>query len=160
METRYCSNCRAEIPAGEATCPQCGVFAGDMFDGRLPRKSRRGLWISVFLIILLATTGIGWLILHRRAEPTALTEPQPIAVVSDRPGGSRRASGATINEAEAMRVLRRHFVAKGIAAECVVISSQGPSGSAYRLTAIDRCAGTRLGRFSVDGRTLSVHLNR
>jgi len=155
-EARYCSNCRAEIPAGEAACQQCGVFAGDVFDGRAPGKSRRGFWIAVFVSILLATVAIGWLILQRRAGPAALTEPQPVSVVSDRPGGSRRAPGATINEAEAIRVLRGHLVATGIAPDCVVISSQGPAGGRYRLTAINRCDETRLGRFVVDGKTGAV----
>ena len=159
-ETRYCSNCRTEIPSGADTCPQCGVFAGDVFDGQLPRKSRRGLWTAVFVAILVATAAVGWLILQRRAEPAAITEPQPIAVVSDRPGGSRRASDATINEAEAIRVLRRHFLSKGIAADCVVISSQGPAGDVYRLTAINRCDGTRLGRFVVEGKTQGVSAGR
>ena len=155
-EARYCSNCRTEIPPREAACPQCGVFSGDVFDGRLPGKPRRGFWTAIFVIIFIATAAVGWLILQRRAEPTAVTEPEPISVVSDRPGGSRRASGATINEAEAIRVLRRHFASKGIAADCLVVSSQGPARSSYRLTAINRCDETRLGQFVVDAKTAAV----
>lgn len=155
-EPRYCTNCRAELGHGVDTCGACGVFAGELFDGKAPRKPRRGRWIIGFLLILVLTVAAGWLILQRRADPTELTAPQPVSVVSDRPGGSRRAAGATINEAEAIRILRRHLVQRGIANECIAISSQGPRQSSYDLTAVDRCAGTRLGRFVVDGKTETV----
>ncbi len=96
------------------------------------------------------------MLLQRRAQPTELTTPRPVAVVTDRPGGSRRAAGAVVNEAEAIRLVRRHLVAKGIRNECIAISSQGVRGKEYRLTAVDSCEQTRLGRFVVDGRTQGV----
>ena len=151
-EERYCENCRAEIPPKAKACPACGVFVGDLFDGRiLRRRTGRGKWVVVFVLILAATAAAGWLVLHRRAEPTSLTTPVP--VVSDRPGGTRIAPGASINEAEAIRILRRHLVESGIANDCIAISSQGADGTRYRLTAVNRCAGTRLGRYVVDGNT-------
>ena len=155
-DARYCTNCRAELGRGDETCSACGVFAGELFDGRLPRKPRRGRWIIVFLLILTLTVAAGWLILQRRGSPTELTEPQTISVVSDRPGGSRLARGATVNEAEAIRLLRRHLTSRGIANECIAVSSQGPRQGSYDLTAVDSCAGTRLGRFIVDGKTQAV----
>jgi hypothetical protein len=156
MEPRFCSNCRAEIPPYDETCPACGVFAGDVFDGKMPGRPRRIRWVFGFLAIAILTTAAGLLLLQRRAQPTVVTAPQPIAVVSDRPGGSKRAAGAVVNEAEAIRLLRRHLVATGLKSECVVISSQGVRENLYRLTAIDRCEETRLGRWVVDGKTQDV----
>lgn len=113
-------------------------------DRRLPNqpRRRRGRWIVAFLLILALTIAAGWALLQRR-EPTKLTEPAPIAVVSDRPGGSRA-------EAEAIRSLRSHLLSTGIRSECIVISSQGLRNGRYHLTAIDRCAETRLGRYVVE----------
>lgn len=156
MVERYCSNCRAEIPPREEVCPACGVFAGDMFDGKLPGRPRRFRRVLGFLAVALVTAAAGMLLLQRRAQPTELTTPQPVAVVTDRPGGSRRAAGAVVNEAEAIRLLRRHLVSTGIRNECVAISSQGVRGNEYRLTAVNRCEETRLGRFVVDGRTQEI----
>ena len=156
MGMRYCTNCRAEIPGRDEACPACGVFAGEVFDGRLPRRGRRGRWVALFLAIAVAAVAIGWLLLQRRARPSEITEPPPVAVVSDRPGGTRRAPGAVMNEAEAIRILRRHFISSGIANECIVIASQGIEGTDYRLTAINRCDETRLGQWVVDGKTERV----
>ena len=153
-EARYCTNCRAEV--GADTCPQCGVYAGDVFDGRLPRSPRRGRWIVGFLVITAVVVALGRFALQRRASPVEMTEPATVTVVTDRPGGSRRASGAAINEAEAIRILRRHFISTGVAADCVVISSQGARGGDYHLTALNRCEQTRLGRWIVDGKTQEV----
>lgn len=127
-----------------------------MFDGKLPGRPRRFRWILGFLAIVAVTAVAGMLLLQRRAQPTDLTPPQPVSVVSDRPGGSRRAPGAVVNEAEAIRLLRRHLVSTGIGNECVAISSQGVRGNEYRLTAVNSCEQTRLGRFVVDGRTQTV----
>jgi hypothetical protein len=155
-DTRFCTNCREEIPPRDETCPACGLFAGDVFDGRMPRSPRRGRWVIGFVLFALVVAGLGWLILERRARPAELTEPAPIRVVSDRPGGTRRAAGAAINEAEAIRILRRHFVSTGIASECIAMSSQGFRQGNYHLTAINRCEETRLGRWTVDGKTEEV----
>ncbi|HEY2324240.1 MAG TPA: zinc ribbon domain-containing protein, partial [Thermoanaerobaculia bacterium] len=54
-EGRYCSNCRAELPEGAAVCPACGVYAGDVFDGRLPRRKRS---YGTFIIVPLAIIAI------------------------------------------------------------------------------------------------------
>jgi hypothetical protein len=80
----------------------------------------------------------------------------PVRVVSDRPGGARKAAGATVNEAEAIRLLRRHLVAAGTKSECIAISSQGSAGNSYRFTAYDGCAQVRMGRWTVDGRSGAV----
>ena len=154
-DSRYCSECRAELARGADSCAVCGVYAGDVFDGRMPRRGPPRFRGALLLVLILGVAGAGgWLFFQRRQQSRApRLDSAPTAVVRQRPGGTRRAAGAKINEAEAIRALRRHFAtaAEPVTAECLVVSSQGPSGSQYDLTAIDRCKGTRLGRWVVNG---------
>lgn len=124
-----------------------------VFDGRLPGRSRRGMWAAVLIAVMLAVAATGWIMLTREPLPA---EPVPLRVVADRPGGARRAPGATINEAEAIRLLRRHLVTTGLAVDCLVIKSEGQQSGTYLLSAFNRCEDTRLGRWSVDGKTGQV----
>ena len=160
---RSCENCGANVPAGATSCPECGVYAGKYVEGQAvhPRKPRIGLALS-FLAAALVVTGVSmWMTkphilplpFDSRREPPA-TSTAPIRVVKDRPGGARRGAGATITEPEAILRLRRHFTS--IQGECVAILSQGYRDGAYHLTAVNRCDGTRLGRWRVDGRTGAV----
>ncbi|HUP48213.1 MAG TPA: hypothetical protein VNA04_05415 [Thermoanaerobaculia bacterium] len=155
-EERFCTNCRAPIPWRADTCPACGVYAGEVFDGRLPRQPRRWKGLLIFLLVAGLAVAGGWLFLQRRADRARPSEPPPVSVVSDRPGGTRRAPGATINEAEAIRLLRRHLVGTGLANDCIAVSSEGMGEGVYRLAAVNHCAGTRLGRFVVDGKSEEV----
>jgi hypothetical protein len=62
-----------------------------------------------------------------------------------------------VNEAEAIRLVRRHLVETlGVKADCVAILGQGSRTGADLVTAHDRCASTRLGRWRVDGKTGAV----
>ena len=54
MDERYCTECRAAIPEGASVCPACGVYAGDVFDGKLPRKRRSRAWWWLALIVVAA----------------------------------------------------------------------------------------------------------
>jgi hypothetical protein len=160
-EPRYCSNCRAELFADANTCAACGVFAGDVFDGRKPHKARKpsGLLFGLLVIAILGGAGYWYFVNSDRAKTRADAEaPLPSArVVKDRPGGSRRATGATINEAEAIRLLRRHLVAtRNIRNECVAVLSRGPSRGDYTFSVADSCEGVRLGTWRVDGKTKEV----
>ena len=165
MSERYCSNCRAELPAKADACPACGVFAGDVFDERSLRPRTR----RVFLLVLIAAVALAaaWSFLPNRPampwqrEPARAAKPAPPAtrVVGDRPGGARSAAGATINEAEAMRLLRSHLASTtGIANACVVVMSHGPGKGEYFFTAYNRCDNVRIGRWRVDGKTGQVAL--
>ena len=154
-EQRYCENCRELIGRGANACAACGTYAGDVFDGRMPVRrapSSVGPWLT--LLLLIGAAAAVWFYWQQRRKPAAPPPPiaasSPIGVVRQRPGGTRQAEGAQINEAEAIRALRAHL--SSIKPECLAISSQGPEGSRYRLTALDSCDGTRLGRFVVDGR--------
>lgn len=64
--------------------------------------------------------------------------------------------GAKISEPEAILRLQRSLNRKP---DCVAILSQGYSDGAYHLVAVDRCEGTRIGRWLVDGKTGAVTKN-
>jgi hypothetical protein len=95
----------------------------------------------------------------KKEPPPVKAEPIAVRVVHDRPGGARRASGAKINEAEAMRLLRRHLATTvSIPIACLAVMSHGPSKGDYFFTALNRCDSIRLGRWRVDGKSGAVAL--
>ncbi len=159
-EDRFCSNCRAELPEVATSCPECGVYAGDLYDERVQRpKTRFALFATLLALALIAGGAAVWWN-TRNAFPekkTTTPETPSVRVVGDRPGGVRRAPGADVNEAEAIRFVRRHLVETlGVKADCVAILGQGNRNGAYLVNAHDRCASTRLGRWRVDGKTGAV----
>jgi hypothetical protein len=174
-ERRFCSNCREEIPESESACPSCGVYAGDVFDGRMPedRKKRRRLVVLLLLLVVVAAGA--WMLsrtplvpfVERQVERWAGVDqtPAPVVpparVVGDRPGGARRGAGAALTEAEAIRLLRREIVARReIGDDCVVVMSRGYEQGVYGMTAFDRCANVRLGEWTVEGRSGEVRTRR
>ena len=159
-EDRYCSNCRAPLPDDAESCPECGVFAGDLYDERAHRaKTRWKLFATLLTLALIAGGAAVWWN-AREALPerkTSTAEPPSTRVVSDRPGGARRAAGAKINEAEAIRLVRKHLVeTRGVRADCIALLGHGFSKGAYIVSAHDRCASTRLGKWRVDGKSGAV----
>lgn len=167
MNDRYCSNCRAELPPKVDACPACGVFAGDVFDERSLRPRTRRTFLFA-LVAVLALAAIWYFLPNKpeipwQREPAPVAKPKPPAtrVVRDRPGGARRAAGATINEAEATRLLRSHLASTTtINNACLVVMSHGPSDGDYDFTAYDRCDKIRIGRWRVDGNSGAVALAR
>lgn len=160
MESRFCSNCRAELPAKADTCPACGVFAGELYDERMHRpKPRLALFGTLFVIALVAGGAAVWWN-AQRALPDRTSIPQETPrtrVVGDRPGGASKARGAKVNQAEAVRLLRRHLVTtRGVKNDCVIALSQGVSNGAYVFKASDHCTATRLGTWRVDIKTGAV----
>src|ERR1051326_5984888 len=91
MDERYCTECRAAIPKGESVCPTCGVYAGDVFDGKLPRRRRRWPWGIAVLSAIIALT---WFV------PVADRRPRLSS------GGQARRLSSTGNEHDAMIALR------------------------------------------------------
>lgn len=165
MTERYCSNCRAELGPKDDACPACGVFAGDLFDERSLRPRTRWGYVLAFLVV--AALAATWFLIPNRPdipwqrEPAKPAKPAPpqTRVVKDRPGDARRAAGATVNEAEAIRLLRRHLASTtDIANACLVVMSHGPSKGDYFFTAYNRCENTRIGRWRVDGKSSAVTL--
>jgi hypothetical protein len=168
-ETRYCSNCRAELPRDVDSCAECGVYAGDLFDERSKRpRTRRGFWLVLVAVIALTAGMTAWLSTQKALPqmPWQKSEPPPVKntppetrVVGDRPGHTRRAARAQINEAEAIRLVRRHLVTTtNIANPCLVVMSNGPKAGHYFCTAFNRCDSLRMGKFRVDGKTGAVAL--
>lgn len=161
-EERFCSNCRAPLAADATECAACGVFAGDLFDGRTPKKLRRRMWPWVPLVVfLLAAGAAAWIwfrtetpIPYVRSAPPRL-DTGPTHVVRGRPGGDRRGHGAKITEAEAVRALRNMLIAQTpqLTSECLALLSHGYQDGGYVLSAFNRCDGTKLGKWRVDGRT-------
>ena len=159
-DERFCSNCRALLPDDAEACPECGVYAGDLYDERVHRpKTRFRLFAALLALALIAGgTAVWWNARHALPEKkTKAADVPPVRVVGDRPGGARRAPGAVVNEAEAIRLVRRHLVeTTGIRADCVAMIGQGSRSGAYIVSALDRCTSTRLGRWRVDGKTGAV----
>jgi len=116
--------------------------------------------MTVIVLLVIAIVGVSaWRTLRRQASPapppTTLTIPP--RVVHDRPGTTRRGSGAKLTEPEAILTLRRHLVAtQNLQSHCVAILSNGYKDGTYTLTAVDSCKDARLGRWRVDGRTGEV----
>lgn len=156
-EERFCSNCREPLPARAAWCEKCGTDAGDVFDGRMPRKksANRG-WLVALLIALVGALGV---FLYRDDVPiprflrsSPKFDSGPVRVVGQRPGGSHRGPGAKLNQPEAVRTLREYLVAhKKVKSECLAVAARGFRDGAYTLDAIDSCRSTKLGRWRVDG---------
>jgi hypothetical protein len=148
METRYCSNCRTEIPEGESHCPQCGEYAGDVFDGRIAKPEKRPVSVTLLALLLLAILGAGYAVWFNRDRLTQVSRKEkpaapPVKVVADRPGGKK-------DRAEATRRLIAYFVEeRGLKKECVVLAQLQPQGESHRFRAFDRCDQTRLGRWQV-----------
>jgi len=160
VDGRYCSNCRAELAPEDETCPECGVFTGDLYDERQHRpRTRWALYVTLLVIaVAAAAAGIWWNAGGRLPQKSAPPLPEPgTHIVADRPGGAKRAPGAVVNEAEAIRLVRHHIVmTRGIKKECVILLGKGFRDGAYRVTASDHCTNTRLGTFRVDGKTATV----
>lgn len=167
-DDRYCSNCRMLIPTRAEVCPQCGLFAGTVFDGKLSKQQSgqraagggRGYgWL--LLLILIGGAGYGgWWWYKQQQFPKPDTG--PIRVVGDRPGGAKKPSGAAISEAEAILLLRHHF-AEGeqkIKGQCIAVMSRGFSNGYYSFDAVNSCKRARLGRWRVNAKTRAVVAER
>lgn len=152
-DPRFCSNCRAELPEKAEACPECGVFAGDLYDERMHRpRTRFALFATLLAVAIVAGGAAIWWNAGR-----ALPDRQP-AVQRKQPP---RAPGPVKDAAEALRIMRRHFVeTKGLKNDCVVLLSRGFSKGGYMIAARDHCSHTRLGNWRVDARTGEVSLPR
>ena len=157
-----CTNCGGKLLRGATSCPHCGIFTGEESEGQaVAKRSYAWLWIALAIVVVIAAASVLLLrkpeLIERATTTQAPIEPPSTRVVKDRPGGARRGSGTAINEAQATRLLRTHLVASGaVTNDCLVAMSNGFRDTAYRFTAYNRCDGTRLGRWEVDGKTSAV----
>ena len=162
-EERFCTTCRAPLPAGAAWCEKCGADSGSVFDGRMPKAKRSfgNAW-PLILVLLLAVGGAVWFFRDElpigRYFPRSLprTDTGPIRVVGQRPGGARKAPGAKLSEPEAVITLRRYLTTGEVKSECLALASRGSAGGAYTFDAVDSCRDVKLGRWKVDGKTGEV----
>jgi hypothetical protein len=138
-EDRYCANCRAELPKGAVVCPVCGVYAGDVFDGKLPKAKRSYGWLAVLLGVAALIAAAALLV---RSPPRHLPVHAPAA--KSLPG-----------RAGAMLALRQRLVSDQVPNECLAMMSKGMDGGAYVIAAVDRCRHRSLGEWKVDGKTVS-----
>jgi hypothetical protein len=127
----------------------------DIYDDRPLRRPppvRVGRVVILCAVLVLIASGAGFWYLRRPNAKPAQRPAEPVRVVHDRPGGARRLPGATISEAEAVRLLRRKLT-DSLVSDCVTTIGAGSDGNAYIFTAFNRCENTRLGRWKVDGKT-------
>ena len=134
---------------GASNCPQCGVFARVADPER--HHGRGWRYLLLLLLIAIVAAGAAYFLMPRSAAERPRSG--PVRVVHDRPGGARIGAGATISEAEAIVRLRRSLDLKP---DCIAILSHGFRRGAYDLLAVNRCDGTRLGRWRVDGKSGAV----
>ena len=157
-EERFCTNCRAPLARGAAWCEACGTDAGEVFDGRVKKRDRdRSSWSWLTIVVALALlAAAAWLTRphwRRYVGDRGIVSTSAPKVVKQRPGGARRAAGATLSEPEAMMALRKSFQTKD---ECIAVMSRGFDANAYTFDAVDRCRNQKLGRFSVDAKSGEV----
>jgi hypothetical protein len=131
------------------------------------RNSSRRIGVVASVIAVVALAAAAWFFLrysfHVNGVPWKPEAPRfdtgPSRVVSDRPGGERRARGAALTESEAVRVLRRYLTSTGekpLKSECLAVLSNGIDGGSYVFTAVDSCDRTRLGKWRVDGKSEQI----
>ena len=148
-DPRFCSNCRAELPAKAEACPTCGVFAGDLYDERMHRPRTRFALFAALLFVAIAAAGAAVWWKEGRAIPG-----RPQKVVRRAPP---RAPGPVKNDAEAIRIVRRHLVETvGLENRCVVLLGRGLAKGGYVVRAQNHCTDTRMGDWRVDAKTGKV----
>ena len=129
-----CTNCGARIPRDAGTCPECGVFARVLKPSRPPRR----IWPWIVLVVLVAVgVGVTQFVLMRPEAPKSRSKPV----------------AARVDERQAILRLQQSFEKP----ECVAILSKGMHDGAYDFVAVNRCDGTKLGRWRVDQKTGAVH---
>src|SRR5438270_4038418 len=101
MDERYCTECRAPIPKGESVCPACGVYAGDVFDGKLPRKRRSRAWLWLIALLVGACLA-GWIYMMRSQNRVEDRRP--------RLSGQARRLSFTGNPQRDALITLRHFL--------------------------------------------------
>ena len=129
-EERYCSNCRAELPKEAVVCAACGVYAGDVFDGKKPKSPRSyASWIVIPLLLALVALVWAW----QRSLPK--TE-------SGRPRAAQHRMDAT-------QLIRRKLVANGLPESCLALVGKGDRES-RKYRAIDICHNRPMGEWTAN----------
>lgn len=143
MDERYCTECRALIPEKESVCPACGVFAGDIFDGKLPHKKRSHAWWIIPLLLL------GGVIAFVVMKETDVITPRRTHLIE-------RKLHFPLSQADAMTALRRFLTTSERSERCVALIAKPSEATTYIITAVDSCKHVKLGEFAVDKRTAHI----
>lgn len=144
-DERYCSNCRGEIPEGAVVCPVCGVYAGDVFDGKKPKSSRMvATWVAIPIVLALV---IGawmmpkwWLRQSGRQERNAIL---------------RKLRAQVQNQIDVTSLIRKRLVADGLPDSCIALVGKGRP-DAHKYLAIDICHDRPMGEWTADRETGAV----
>jgi predicted nucleic acid-binding Zn ribbon protein len=142
MDERYCTECRAAIPKGESVCPACGVYAGDVFDGKLPKQRRLRAWWWLALIVIAAAGA--WMF---APWPLETRPPRKLPIV--RPHVIK-------DQRDAMTTLRHFLTTSERNERCVALIAKEHDGAKYVIAAVDSCKHLKLGTFAVDAKTATV----
>jgi Flp pilus assembly protein TadB len=118
------------------------VYAGDVFNGKLPRRTKRSnRWLAILVaLVVVVTLGIRflrWPSMRRVAARAVAAKKLP-------------------GEAGAMLVLRQHLVSEQTLNECLALMSKGLHGGAYHVRAVDRCRHAQLGEWKIDAKTHAI----
>ena len=137
-EERYCSNCRAEIPKGAVVCPVCGVYAGDVFDGKKPKSPRSyATWIAIPVVLVLIALVWAWPRPNRKTESKQRMQ----ALVKD-----------LHHQMDVTQAIRKRLVADGLPESCLALVGKG-NRDARRYLAIDICHDRPMGEWTADPNT-------
>ena len=138
-DERYCSNCRGEIPKGAVVCPVCGVYAGDVFDGKKPKPARtHATWIAIPIVLALVL-GV-WMMPKWWLRPSERPERNAIF---------RKLRTQVRNQIDVEILIRRRLVADGLPDSCLALVGKGPH-DAHKYLAIDICHDRPMGEWTAD----------
>jgi len=140
-EERYCSNCRGEIPKGAVVCPVCGVYAGDVFDGKKSKSPRTyATWIAIAVVLVLIALIWTW----PKWSPNRRSRDAEV-----RRAVFRKLRKDIDAQFEVTRLIRRRLVADGLPDSCVALVGKG-SHDARKYLAIDICHDRPMGEWTAD----------
>jgi hypothetical protein len=137
VEERYCTNCRAVLAPRSNVCEACGVFAGDVFDGRMPKKKRSYSWILTLIVLALAGYAFWWAVKTTSGPPASPAK--RVAFVAKAPR----------NERDGINAVRRYLLSTGARNECIALIGKGTRDGSYVIDAVDHCAHKSIGHFLV-----------
>jgi hypothetical protein len=146
LEERYCTNCRAVLPAKADVCPACGVFAGDIFDGKMPKPKRSWESLITLLLVILIGAGAWWLFSTTNRKAAAPVRHKVVAFVPHPPKSER----------DAMVAVRGYLTSAGNPTECYALLGKGIRDGAYIIAAVNRCERKAVWQFAVSMKSGAV----
>ncbi|HEX3107463.1 MAG TPA: hypothetical protein VHU41_00110 [Thermoanaerobaculia bacterium] len=138
-DERYCSNCREELPKGAVVCQVCGVYAGDVFNGKNPKSPRAyASWIVIPLLVALVALIWAW---YRTLPRTESARRRAEILRSVKKDGQ--------HQMDVTQLIRRRLVANGLPESCLALVGKG-SHESRKYLAIDICHDRPMGEWTAD----------